>query len=274
MQTSISAWLNKPKAVVEPPPNRQEPEIASEALVAVPLSKPVASQSIASSDINTQLTPAHASGDIERVLDRLKSSSKHVRPIPPNVTICPVSQDLIQPFRRLNTLLLPIPYQDKFYKETLEDPVIASITFAALWSDSAVRLAPSAGQTQPIIEPTGRLVGAIRCRIVPAPNPQNRPQLYIATLGTLAPYRSHGIALSLLELVTFRAIELYNIDCVTAHVWEAQDDILRWYEKRGFEVVRRMPGYYKRLNPPDAVFVARHVSPLDLGPMHAFRSEG
>lgn len=265
MQTSISSWLIKSKAVIEPPPTQQAPDPLPEVPIAASQETSVTSESI-----TTDPKPIDAPDDIERILDRLRSSGKHVQSLPSNVTICQVSQDLIQPFRRLNTLLLPIPYQDKFYKETLEDPVIASLTFAALWTDAPAPCVP----TQSGKKPTGRLVGAIRGRLVPALNPGDRPQLYIATLGTLAPYRSHSIASSLLELITFRGIELYNVDCVTAHVWEAQDDVMEWYKKRDFEVVRKMPGYYKRLNPPDAVFMARHVSPLDMGPMHAFRSEG
>jgi ribosomal protein S18 acetylase RimI-like enzyme len=60
------------------------------------------------------------------------------------------------------------------------------------------------------------------------------------------------------------AVDEYEITSVGAHVWEANEEGLKWYRKRGFRVVSREPGYYRRLNPPDAVVMLRDVGVMDL----------
>lgn len=266
MQTSITTWLNKPKAVNEPPTERQLPTPPQEATIPVAVSpKPVAA---------TAPNPAPASDNLSIIVARLSRHGTSFSRLPPEVVVSTVSSDLIPALRRLNTLLLPIPYQDKFYKETVEDPVIASITFAALWPEDAVLQKLVSNRNAQ----ARRLVAAIRCRIIPpppdSPDPDARPQLYIATLATLSPYRRHGIARALLELATFRAIQDHNVDCVTAHVWAANDEAIEWYRMRGFEEVRRIPKYYRRLNPAEAVLMARQVSALDLGASGALKEVG
>lgn len=70
----------------------------------------------------------------------------------------------------------------------------------------------------------------------------------------LAPYRHLGIATHLLSTLLAQAREREpGLGAVWAHVWEASEEALAWYLKRGFvvegEVVR---GYYRRLSPGGA----------------------
>ena len=75
------------------------------------------------------------------------------------------------------------------------------------------------------------------------------------TLCTLSPYRRLGVGSMLLESVLGPGVEE-----VYAHVWEANEEALEWYAKRGFEVEREVvQGYYWKLRPGGARVVRRAV---------------
>lgn len=138
-----------------------------------------------------------------------------------------------------------------------------SITLIALWhstpeatSDSNSN--PKDGEKDGNEKPRPRLIGAIRCRLLPS------SQLYISTLGILAPYRSHGIAMHLLQAVVKKAVADHSVRCVTAHVWEANDDGMEWYKKRTFEILGKEDAYYRKLKPPGAFLVRKWIGVGDL----------
>ncbi|KZF20944.1 hypothetical protein L228DRAFT_249790, partial [Xylona heveae TC161] len=54
----------------------------------------------------------------------------------PNITIAACEEEHIASAKRLNALLLPVRYADKFYSEILTDDVVASLTLVALWNDT------------------------------------------------------------------------------------------------------------------------------------------
>ena len=68
----------------------------------------------------------------------------------------------------------------------------------------------------------------------------------------------------MLQRITVRAIEDYGIHCVTAHVWEMNEEALEWYKKRGFEVIGKETGYYRKLKPDGAMMVRKWVGVRDL----------
>lgn len=128
-----------------------------------------------------------------------------------------------------------------------------SLTLMALWhTPQGQDNANGEAKEQP------RLVGAIRCRILPS------SQLYISTLSVLAPYRAHGIAMHLLQALVTRALELHQVRCVTAHVWEANEEGLEWYKKRNFEILGIEEGYYRKLRPQNAILVRKWIGVGDL----------
>lgn len=129
------------------------------------------------------------------------------------------------------------------------------ITLVALWHSSIDTKANSDSNVE---EP--RLVGAIRCRLLPS------SQLYISTIGILAPFRTHGIAMHLLQEVVRRAVELHSVRCVTAHVWEANEEGLEWYKKRNFEILGKEEGYYRKLRPQGALLLRKWIGVGDLLP--------
>lgn len=244
-QSSLLKWLGKPAAVKEVPP---EPS-------------PVAR--IQQTEIPT---PPPAPGTQEGPSQKLQNAptaflSGAKPPLPANVELRGPTKEDMPSFKKLNSLLLPIPYPESFYREILAEPVDRSITLMALWYDS-----PS-----DIGKQKGRLVGAIRCRLFAHPpgNAASRarkdgPMLYLSTLVLLSPYRGHGIAAHMLDSLIRTAVEDYEITSVGAHVWEANEEGLEWYRKRGFREVNRESGYYRRLDPTGAVVMLKDVGVMDL----------
>lgn len=129
---------------------------------------------------------------------------------------------------------------------------IHSITLIALWQTAPLASGSKSNPERP------RVVGAIRCRLLPS------SILYISTISLLAPYRSHGIASHLLQNIVAKASSVHGIRSVTAHVWEANEDGLEWYEKRGFEIIGKEEKYYNKLRPSGAVLVRKWVGVSDL----------
>lgn len=177
------------------------------------------------------------------------SNSFALRPLPNNVALSPLKPEHLDAYKNLNALTLPIPYPESFYKETMTEPH-HSITLIALWNPTPTQDSDEAGR--------GQVVAAIRCRLLPS------SQLYISTIGVLAPYRSHGIAVHLLSAVIQKAVKLHGVRCVTAHVWEANEEGLEWYQKRRFEVLGREDAYYRKLRPQGAWLVRKSIGVGDL----------
>lgn len=236
-QSSLMTWLNKPSAVRDPP---RQLTIAKETA-----------------------TPASPLQNGDRQDDSGEDSSatkSTLKPLPPNVELRSCKKDDIPHLKRLISLLLPIPYSDRFFREIIEDPLINDITMLAVWHDD-----PEMKGKQ-----KGRLVGAIRCRLLAHPPTASQkargdgPMLYLSTLALLSPYRTHGIATHLLQSLAKRAVDDYGITSVGAHVWEANQEGLNWYRKRGFREVGRETGYYRRLDPQNAVVMQRDVRVTDL----------
>ncbi|TKA27524.1 hypothetical protein B0A50_04354 [Salinomyces thailandicus] len=260
-QSLLTAWLSKP---------------ATDAKAAIRdehAGEPVTKE-ILPSDLPTppSSSPEKGAGDNVNAASRKpEQQSSHPpwgssRPfLSPHVHLCPCTKADIPAFKRLNNLLLPIPYPDSFYRETIEDQEKNHLTLLAYWHDD-----PSTIGTE-----KGTFVGAVRGKLLtspPAPTLaadvngsgiKQGPMLYLVTLSLLSPYRGHGIASHMLSILTKRAVETHGITSVGAHVWEANTEGLEWYRKRGFKEVKREEGYYKRLKPATAIVMQRQVSVLD-----------
>jgi ribosomal protein S18 acetylase RimI-like enzyme len=234
-QSSITAWLKKPVSVKK----AEEPTSATVAPSSVPPPIP---------RISTEPTPPPA--EPQKV--KSEETSKFALPaLPPNVELVPLTEDTMQGFKRLNALTLPISYPPAWYAESMTEP-FHSITLIALWRAAPLDFTPSLPTERP------RVVGAIRCCILP------ESILYIGTITLLAPYRSHGIASHLLHHIIAIATKEHGIKRVTAHVWEANEDGLGWYAKRGFKVMGKEDHYYSKLKPPGAVLVVKKIGVTDL----------
>lgn len=238
-QSSITSWLNKSSAVTKadmPTTPEAQPAISP---APQPDDAPVRFEGVPT-EASPHIESQHASA----------SGPFSLPPLPANVELVPLTEDLMPAFMRLTSLTLPIAYPPMFFAESMEEPY-HSITLMALWHVEPPHGALPADTQKP------RLIGAIRCRTLPSAN------LYISTLGLLSPYRSHGIATHLLQKIIVKASKEHGVKCVTAHVWEANEDGLEWYKKRGFEIIGREDGYYRKLNPSAAVLVRKWIRVAD-----------
>lgn len=211
------------------------------------------------------------------------------KPLPPNFSIAPITVSTLTAYRRLITLLLPIRYPDKFYKDSVANPTPSSLALCALWPEKMRpgkrkldALDDETSSSIPAIDgPGAMVVGAIQCRLEPLPcppataspatstappSPRQQPHnLYIQTLAVLSPYRSLGIATALLDAIISTALLHYprqNIDVkeIYAHVWEANEEALEWYMKRGFKAGEEVvEGYYRKLRPSGARVVRKRL---------------
>jgi N-alpha-acetyltransferase 50 len=255
VQTSISAWLTKPE------PQKKQNH--------VPLKEgPVSNSTEAAVQDDEDTT---SNGSSQQLKNKKKKKKKAFRlkplPLPPNASFSTITSEHIGAYMRMTALLLPIPYPKKFFEETVEDPITASICLIALWSH------PSIGGIQQ--SPKHTVVSGIRCRLL-APSlslPQGKdreknsgepPTLYIAALTTLAPYRGHGLASALFRRILSRAIREYGVTTVTAHRWEANEEARGWYASHGFKEIGFTHDYYRRLKPSGAFLLERKIGPQDL----------
>ncbi|KAL4749436.1 hypothetical protein BDW72DRAFT_178251 [Aspergillus terricola var. indicus] len=210
-----------------------------------------------------------------------------------HVTIEPVNTAHIPSLSRITGLLLPIRYQNSFYTATVTDPVISSVSRVAIYHDHPAAFAPAAAIAQSPTTGTDKVIGGIRCRLerlsqdVSENLGQQPTNLYIQTLHLLSPYRGCGIAASLLNSLLFASapstkvssppdyelsdlVKHYNIRSVTAHVHEANEDGLKWYISRGFQVEEEIvENYYRRLKPSGARLVKLQLQRDHTGPKSA-----
>ncbi|PYH45391.1 GNAT family N-acetyltransferase [Aspergillus saccharolyticus JOP 1030-1] len=211
----------------------------------------------------------------------------------PHVTIEVVSTAHIPSLTRITGLLLPIRYPNSFYTATITDPVIASLSRVAIYHDHPVAAAPASASPSSLTNlkapttGTDKVIGGIRCRLERLPSTsagnlqarrhsqqQEPSNLYIQTLHLLSPYRGCGVAASLLNSLLYAPpscsapatpkssprvsdlVKHYNIRTVTAHVHEANEDGLKWYLARGFQLEEGVvENYYRRLKPSGARIV-------------------
>jgi len=207
----------------------------------------------------------------QHIIHRKTSGSS--QPLPEKVSIEPITLTHLPAYRRLTTLLLPIRYPDKFYKDSVSITGPSSLALCALWHEptqprhlvnGVSNGIPAASEGDPFV-PFERVVAGIQCRLEPVPSPTTptKPEqtLYIQTLATLAPYRSFGIASALLDTnITTVITHHKDVTSIYAHVWEANEEALEWYGKRGFVVeLQVVEGYYRKLRPSGARVVRRRV---------------
>lgn len=132
----------------------------------------------------------------------------------------------IKQLKRLNQVVFPVTYNDKFYKDVLEVGELAKLAY---FNDI--------------------VVGAVCCR---EDKTDGQRRLYIMTLGCLAPYRRLHIGTTMLEHVLRICEEDGNYHNVFLHVQVNNEGAIKFYEKFGFKIEERKQNYYKRIEPADA----------------------
>eukprot|EP01087_Luapelamoeba_hula_P018435 TRINITY_DN5937_c1_g1_i1.p2 TRINITY_DN5937_c1_g1~~TRINITY_DN5937_c1_g1_i1.p2 ORF type:complete len:184 (+),score=25.55 TRINITY_DN5937_c1_g1_i1:186-737(+) len=134
----------------------------------------------------------------------------------------------------LNSVIFPVHYNEKFYRDLLQN---TELTRLAFYQDV--------------------LVGAVCCRLEDTKTGPHGKSLYIMTLGVLAPYRSLGIGSRLLNYV-LDLCATKGVDDVYLHVQVTNELGINFYKRFGFEVKEKIANYYKRIAPRDC-FVLQKV---------------
>merc|ERR1739848_401571 len=143
----------------------------------------------------------------------------------------------IKLLRKVNTVVFPVSYHDKFYKDVLEAGELAKLAY---FNDI--------------------VVGAVCCRVDTASSGR---KLYIMTLGCLAPYRRLGIGTKMLEHVLNIVKEDGNYTSIFLHVQVNNESAIEFYKKFGFNIVETKEQYYKRIEPADAHVLEKFLKPSD-----------
>ncbi|EPQ57529.1 acyl-CoA N-acyltransferase [Gloeophyllum trabeum ATCC 11539] len=143
--------------------------------------------------------------------------------------------------RKLNSVLFPIKYSDKLYRDILA-PELEDYCKLIYYNDVPV--------------------GIICSRLEPQPG--GTAKLYLMTMGVLAPYRSLGLGSQGLEAILSAAAVSTKpkISHVYLHVQVSNTAAKRFYEKHGFTEVRVHEHYYKKIEPHDAWILEKAIVSL------------
>ncbi|XP_075232939.1 putative N-acetyltransferase san [Lycorma delicatula] len=141
----------------------------------------------------------------------------------------------IKQLKRLNTVVFPVSYNERFYKDVLEVGELAKLAY---YNDI--------------------VVGAVCCRI---DNSDMARRLYIMTLGCLSPYRRLGIGTMMVQHVLNYVEKDGNYDNIYLHVQVNNIGAIEFYKKFGFEIHETKKHYYKRIEPADAHVLQKTLRP-------------
>ncbi|KAF8236594.1 N-acetyltransferase NAT13 [Tricholoma matsutake] len=157
---------------------------------------------------------------------------------PPRVAFASLTPNNLGTVRKLNSVLFPIKYSEKFYQEILQAEV-EDFCKLIYYNDVPV--------------------GTICCRLE---NEDNEIKLYLMTMGVLAPYRSRCLGSQSLDLILASAIARGKpkIDKIYLHVQTSNDGAKRFYERHGFREVEVHKNYYKKIVPHDAWVLEKNLS--------------
>ncbi|KAF6264442.1 acyl-CoA N-acyltransferase [Scenedesmus sp. NREL 46B-D3] len=150
------------------------------------------------------------------------------------ITIKPIAQGYLAAVRTLNSVIFPVKYHDRVYQDALACGPVSQLAFE--------------GDT---------LVGAILCRLEALPG--GAAQLYIISLGVLAPCRGAGIGSQLLAASLASCEGDPAIKHALLHVHTGNTEALEFYRRKGFTVTETIAGYYKRIDPPDAAVLVKQL---------------
>ncbi|KAJ1910690.1 N-acetyltransferase 5 [Tieghemiomyces parasiticus] len=190
---------------------------------------------------------------IDSAMDDTATDCGHAEPAPRcAIELVPVTSDNLDKVRRINTVLFPVRYSDRFYTNLL-----------------------TVGEFAQLAVVDGRCVGVVGCQPEASVADQAlADQVYIMTLGVLAPYRRLGIGRYLLRHVLAHAEALNRVASdpgrrlrrVYLHVQVSNDEALHFYQAHGFVIASEVPNYYNRIEPTSAYLLVRSLLPEN-GPL-------
>ncbi|ESK96602.1 n-acetyltransferase nat13 [Moniliophthora roreri MCA 2997] len=139
--------------------------------------------------------------------------------------------------RKLNSVLFPIKYTDKFYQGIL-NPQVENFCKLVYYNDVPV--------------------GTICCRIE---QKDGEDHLYLMTMGILAPYRSRGLGSQSLQSVLDAASSHTSprVTKIYLHVQVSNAEAKKFYERHGFKEVGIHKDYYRKITPHDAWILEKTI---------------
>ena len=176
--------------------------------------------------------------------------------------------------RKLNSVLFPIKYSEKFYQDVL---LPEAEEFCKLSASRSLSAGPSVDHACPVYY-NDIPVGTICCRLETV---DGKTRLYLMTMGVLAvsgtrpchpivslnlvhprkPYRSRGLGSHALQHV-LKAAEASvkpKIKDIYLHVQVSNDAAKKFYERHGFKETSVFEGYYKKIVPHDAWVLEKEI---------------
>ncbi|TFK44412.1 acyl-CoA N-acyltransferase [Crucibulum laeve] len=161
-----------------------------------------------------------------------------VTPKSPRVSFASLTPNNLGTVRKLNSVLFPIKYSEKFYHDILQ-PEVEDFCKLIYYNDVPV--------------------GTICCRLE---NKGDQTKLYLMTMGVLAPYRSRRLGSKSLELIMEAAAShaAPKIDKIYLHVQVSNLSAKKFYERHGFKEMEVHKDYYKKIIPHDAWVLERDFS--------------
>ncbi|KAK9765354.1 N-acetyltransferase 5 [Basidiobolus ranarum] len=170
--------------------------------------------------------------------NNIPEANQIVEPVNPRsrlVGLGEVTVNNLGQLRRLNSILFPVHYSEKFYKDVLEVGEFAKLGY---YNDACV--------------------GAVCCRKENIED--GKVKIYIMTLGVLAPYRKLGLGSALLKHILNQCEQDSKISELYLHVQISNDEAIAFYKKYGFEVTGTLENYYKNISPADAYILSKKVN--------------
>eukprot|EP00037_Helgoeca_nana_P020658 m.206229 g.206229 ORF g.206229 m.206229 type:complete len:166 (+) comp25344_c0_seq3:133-630(+) len=155
------------------------------------------------------------------------------------VVLGDLTQHNVKQLKLLNSVIFPVSYTEKFYKNVLTSGELAKLAY---FEDV--------------------IVGSVCCRV--DTDDAGDQNLYIMTLGCLAPYRRHGIGSKMLEHVLEIAKKKPELATIMLHVQVSNDDAINFYKKHGFEVKETKKDYYQKIEPTDAHVLVKSLKGADV----------
>ena len=153
-----------------------------------------------------------------------------------------LTRETAQDLQRLNQVIFPVRYSDKFYEDCAKSGSTTQLAYERTGSGSV-----------------GACVGGIGCRLEMDPT-RGGARLYIATLGVYAPHRDGKIGSRMLQHALNEASRDSFIKDAYLHVQVNNYAAVEFYERFGFAKGDVLKNYYKRIEPPDAVVLERDLS--------------
>ncbi|ORY02634.1 acyl-CoA N-acyltransferase [Basidiobolus meristosporus CBS 931.73] len=153
-------------------------------------------------------------------------------------TLHSVNEQNLAKLRRLNSVLFPIKYSERFYQVVQEAGEMAKLAY---FKDTCV--------------------GTVCCRREHVSDSPEQTELYLMTLGVLSPYRRCGLGAMLLQHIFTECAKEKNIVKVYLHTQSGNQEALKFYEKFGFIKSHEIEHYYRHIQDSNAYVLYKDLVP-------------